>query len=341
MVYYTGDLRFHLAALEDELRKIQVFRRELPICYEVITQTIEAWKQKLVEKDGEIECNPASSEDDRTSSDRPVFEEFMPLRDDARGDDDRRGTKRDMDSEVRKKKEWLRSAQLWNPIPDLNSPEDDVDDKDDDTPPVVPEKRSSPATKAMGVNPSGSSQSEPARGGDHKASGKPLSTLSGSSSSKYIEGRMAGKGEEKNHAASSHRKQRRCWSTELHRQFLNALQDLGGPYVATPKQIKELMKVDGLTNDEIKSHLQKYRLHTRRSPVAQNDTTTSTPQLVVVGGIWVPPTDFVAASGSEPPPPKSKMYSPMVTIPTRRQADMEHPKPTPAISSLGRTIMAA
>lgn len=31
--------------------------------------------------------------------------------------------------------------------------------------------------------------------------------------------------------------------------------------VATPKQIRELMKVDGLTNDEVKSHLQ-VRVHT-------------------------------------------------------------------------------
>ena len=30
--------------------------------------------------------------------------------------------------------------------------------------------------------------------------------------------------------------------------------------VATPKQIRELMKVDGLTNDEVKSHLQVSRL---------------------------------------------------------------------------------
>ncbi|GAU44373.1 hypothetical protein TSUD_241860 [Trifolium subterraneum] len=49
------------------------------------------------------------------------------------------------------------------------------------------------------------------------------------------------------------RKQRRCWSQELHKRFLNALQQLGA---ATPKQIRELMNVDGLTNDEVKSHLQ-------------------------------------------------------------------------------------
>lgn len=33
-----------------------------------------------------------------------------------------------------------------------------------------------------------------------------------------------------------------------------------GCAVATPKQIRELMKVDGLTNDEVKSHLQVYTL---------------------------------------------------------------------------------
>ncbi|XP_039002781.1 transcription factor HHO2-like [Hibiscus syriacus] len=52
------------------------------------------------------------------------------------------------------------------------------------------------------------------------------------------------------------RKQRRCWSSELHRLFVNALHKLGGSQVATPKQIRELMQVDGLTDDEVKSHLQ-------------------------------------------------------------------------------------
>ncbi|XP_052117567.1 transcription factor HHO5 [Arachis duranensis] len=66
------------------------------------------------------------------------------------------------------------------------------------------------------------------------------------------------------------RKQRRCWSPELHRRFINALQQLGGAQVATPKQIRELMQVESLTNDEVKSHLQKYRLHVRKFPVSSS-----------------------------------------------------------------------
>nr|GMC57145.1 myb family transcription factor EFM-like [Ipomoea batatas]GMC66068.1 myb family transcription factor EFM-like [Ipomoea batatas] len=62
------------------------------------------------------------------------------------------------------------------------------------------------------------------------------------------------------------KKQRRCWSPELHQRFIDALDKLGGAQVATPKQIIDIMRVDGLTNDEVKSHLQKYRLHVRRLP---------------------------------------------------------------------------
>ncbi|KAL1336967.1 hypothetical protein HN51_031408 [Arachis hypogaea] len=84
------------------------------------------------------------------------------------------------------------------------------------------------------------------------------------------------------------RKQRRCWSPELHRRFVNALQKLGGSQVATPKQIRELMQVDGLTNDEVKSHLQKYRLHTRRVPSGSgNHSHNHNQSVVVLGGLWM------------------------------------------------------
>lgn len=78
------------------------------------------------------------------------------------------------------------------------------------------------------------------------------------------------------------RKTRRCWSPELHRHFVAALHQLGGPQVATPKQIREVMKVDGLTNDEVKSHLQKYRLHNQRSP----SSSSASHPIMLVGDLW-------------------------------------------------------
>ncbi|CAN7105131.1 transcription factor HHO6 [Brassica rapa] len=78
------------------------------------------------------------------------------------------------------------------------------------------------------------------------------------------------------------RKQRRCWTPELHRLFVDALQQLGGPGVATPKQIREHMQEEGLTNDEVKSHLQKYRLHIRKS-----DSNLEKQSVVVLGfNLW-------------------------------------------------------
>ncbi|KAK4428622.1 Transcription factor HHO3 [Sesamum alatum] len=60
---------------------------------------------------------------------------------------------------------------------------------------------------------------------------------------------------------------RRCWSPELHNRFLQAVQQLGGSYVATPNQIRELMMVDELTNEQIKSHLQAKILFDLAGPI--------------------------------------------------------------------------
>ncbi|KAJ8448227.1 hypothetical protein Cgig2_025151 [Carnegiea gigantea] len=102
----------YMQALEEERRKIQVFQRELPLCLELVTQ------------------------EQTTSSDGPVLEEFIPLKRSHSPDDDddehqehesnKEHTNIPQDSnendensdKLGKKSDWLRSVQLWNQTPD-------------------------------------------------------------------------------------------------------------------------------------------------------------------------------------------------------------------------------
>ena len=59
------------------------------------------------------------------------------------------------------------------------------------------------------------------------------------------------------------RKVRLRWTPELHRRFVLSVIRLGGASVATPKSILNEMDVPGMTVYHVKSHLQKYREHTR------------------------------------------------------------------------------
>ncbi|KAI5055680.1 hypothetical protein GOP47_0029201 [Adiantum capillus-veneris] len=99
-----------------------------------------------------------------------------------------------------------------------------------------------------------------------------------------------------NHAP---RKARRSWSPELHQLFVDALQKLGGAR-ATPKQIRELMDVEGLTNDEVKSHLQKYRLHARRLVASAAKSSSQLPGVVSADRAWVSTDNVRSARGAVP-----------------------------------------
>ncbi|KAK1420703.1 hypothetical protein QVD17_22518 [Tagetes erecta] len=56
---------------------------------------------------------------------------------------------------------------------------------------------------------------------------------------------------------------RLVWTPQLHKRFVDAVAQLGIKN-AVPKTIMQLMNVDGLTRENVASHLQKYRLYLKR-----------------------------------------------------------------------------
>lgn len=63
--------------------------------------------------------------------------------------------------------------------------------------------------------------------------------------------------------AGGPRRPRLLWTQELHNRFINALSHLGLKQ-AVPKNILTMMNVEGMTRENVASHLQKYRLHLRK-----------------------------------------------------------------------------
>lgn len=297
MIHSSSDRLFriedYMTRLEDELRKIDAFKRELPLCMLLLNDAIIALKVEL------SECQKSKAE--------PVLEEFIPLKKSSNGDDDDGGgdklqIRKDRDS--REKKDWMSSAVLWHgeDNPNINKHCPEADHRM-----TMEEAENSTITNDMIVT----SKSGILGNGFTL----PLKRLSGfptvrkedkkKKMPEVLPGLTLGTPGIKNQmedlrivgccfsmnatkaasssassSNSSSRKERRCWSPDLHERFINALQQLGGAQVATPKQIRELMQIDGLTNDEVKSHLQKYRLHARKAP--STSTSSSLNQSLVL-----------------------------------------------------------
>ncbi|XP_044429161.1 myb family transcription factor MPH1 [Triticum aestivum] len=66
------------------------------------------------------------------------------------------------------------------------------------------------------------------------------------------------------------------WTEELHRQFIEAVDCLGGQDEATPKRILQLMGTKGVSISHIKSHLQMYR-----SSSSNNNNNNNPPHMSV------------------------------------------------------------
>ncbi|KAI7758167.1 hypothetical protein M8C21_033909 [Ambrosia artemisiifolia] len=282
----------YVEALEEELRKIQVFERELPLCLELVSQAIERCRKEM-----SVEINESfDGQSVKKFSACPVLEEFIPMKSTSTNEhvDDQLQQKQESchKSKVMCSKDWLASAQL-SIQPSGPSLEEDF-----------------PSKKLLSME-----ENKDVCGTLHLFDKKKTSTNPSADTDGGGGGHHRGDNDEEK--GQSNKKERRCWSQELHRRFLHALQQLGGAHVATPKQIKELMKVDGLTNDEIKSHLQKYRLHTRRLSPTTPDT--QTPQLVVVGRIWMPTLDYTTNAATSLLADNIKnvkaVYAPIASLP--------------------------
>ncbi|KAI3670972.1 hypothetical protein L1987_87617 [Smallanthus sonchifolius] len=292
-----------LARLEEERLKIDAFKRELPLCMQLLTNAMETSKQQL--------------QTYRANQGSPVLEEFIPVKNSSN-----EGPEKASLSSIDNKANWMSSVQLWSQAGSTTT----IDDSNH----VKTTQNSSIFTTNETENKFNTKQID---GGaftpfskERNSCSTPalvlpeLALSSGEKDADYEENKSChvrennsikgGNGDVSDNqtttnatngattSSQTHRKTRRCWSPDLHRRFVNALQMLGGSQVATPKQIRELMKVDGLTNDEVKSHLQKYRLHTRRPSPTPQSAGNATPQLVVLGGIWVPP-EYATATGAQ------------------------------------------
>eukprot|EP01018_Ginkgo_biloba_P002664 Gb_04432 [translate_table: standard] len=379
----------YLKGLEEERRKIEAFKRELPFCMHLLNDAIAASKEQLadyqpaVQGTGPLRVGFSYEEEQYvpTSKDRPVLEEFIPIKKncDESGDEfegnNHRDSKRTRFANG-EKPNWMSSAQLWSqnsytvesPKEKTSSIEESLKQQDShfkttheqgfptNSKLFLDSKQRTggaflPFSRERQGNPSLSARSNAGKAlpdlalssgeqevgssfrGNETASLNNATTNSKSRSKETTETAAPVPPKEgvarpnggvsmpstpaitnaPQSSSQSQRKARRCWSPELHRRFVNALQQLGGSQ-ATPKQIRELMKVDGLTNDEVKSHLQKYRLHTRRPSPTPQTSTTQAPQLVVLGGIWVPPEYAAHAAAAAHQAPG--LYSPLSTTTT-------------------------
>ncbi|XP_076890889.1 transcription factor PCL1-like [Bidens hawaiensis] len=123
--------------------------------------------------------------------------------------------------------------------------------------------------------------------------GSPLRKLQRVDSS----GAGGGGGEEADSARTSKRI-RLVWTPQLHKRFVEVVAHLGVKN-AVPKTIMQLMNVEGLTRENVASHLQKYRLYLKRMQGLSNEGPSPSDHLFASTPVPKSLHDSGGASGNE------------------------------------------
>ncbi|XWS53096.1 hypothetical protein CRYUN_Cryun11dG0128400 [Craigia yunnanensis] len=79
-------------------------------------------------------------------------------------------------------------------------------------------------------------------------------------------------------SARTLKRPRLVWTPQLHKRFVDVVTHLGIKH-AVPKTIMQLMNVEGLTRENVASHLQKYRLYLKRMQGLSNEGPSASDQL--------------------------------------------------------------
>ncbi|KAJ8535588.1 hypothetical protein K7X08_023308 [Anisodus acutangulus] len=79
-------------------------------------------------------------------------------------------------------------------------------------------------------------------------------------------------------SAKTLKRPRLVWTPQLHKRFVDVVAHLGIKN-AVPKTIMQLMNVEGLTRENVASHLQKYRLYLKRMQGLSNEGPSSSDHL--------------------------------------------------------------
>ncbi|XP_020549725.1 transcription factor PCL1 [Sesamum indicum] len=142
------------------------------------------------------------------------------------------------------------------------------------------------------------------------------------------EGGGGGGGTGSDEPARTLKRPRLVWTPQLHKRFVDAVAHLGIKN-AVPKTIMQLMSVDGLTRENVASHLQKYRLYLKRMQgISNGGGGGNNSPAALSASCMDPATDHLFASSPvpahflHPGRPNSEHFLPFVPV-----AAMQHHHP--------------